>query len=112
MLPNEIARGRGSFPIRLGGAAGCRLSPYSPGTTPSSRTLRHSRAVLFGNVFCHVQPTTDEARSLQPADHSGHSADGVPEDPRFVVRDHAQDRPLIVTEIIVVDPAQVRINAT
>ena len=39
--------------------------------------------------LCPVQPTAGKACSLQSAHQSGHFAGGVPDDPRFVIRDHA-----------------------
>jgi hypothetical protein len=39
--------------------------------------------------LCPVQPTAGKACSLQSAHQSGHSAGGGPDDPRFVIRDHA-----------------------
>jgi hypothetical protein len=40
-------------------------------------------------ILCPIQPTACEACSLQSAQQIRHFADGVPDDSRFVIRDHA-----------------------
>ena len=56
-------------------------------------------------ILCPIQPTASKACSLQTNHQIGHFADGVPDDPGLVIRDHAENRPLIVAEIIIVNPA-------
>jgi hypothetical protein len=40
-------------------------------------------------ILCPIQPTAGKACSLQTAHQIGHFAGGVPDDPCFVIRDHA-----------------------
>jgi hypothetical protein len=40
-------------------------------------------------ILCPIQPTAGKACSLQTTHQIGHFAGGVPDDPRFVIRDHA-----------------------
>jgi transposase InsO family protein len=40
-------------------------------------------------ILCLIQPTPGKACSLQTTHQIGHSADGVPDNPRLVIRDHA-----------------------
>ena len=67
------------------------LTPYAETSLPRQRA-RSSSYVPFESqwlILCLIQPTTGKACSLQTTHQIGHFAGGVPDDPRFVIRDHA-----------------------
>ena len=64
---------------------------YAETSLPRQRA-RSSSYVPFESrwlILCPIQPTAGKACSLQTAHQIGHFAGGVPDDPRFVIRDHA-----------------------
>src|ERR1700747_1561775 len=67
------------------------LSPYAETSLPRQRA-RSSSYVPFESqwlILRPIQPTAGKACSLQTTHQIGHFAGGVPDDPRFVIRDHA-----------------------
>jgi hypothetical protein len=67
------------------------LTPYAETSLPPQRA-RSSSCVPFESqwlILYPIQPTAGKACSLQTTHQIGHFAGRVPDDPRFVIRDHA-----------------------
>jgi hypothetical protein len=67
------------------------LTPYSETSLPRQRA-RSSLYVPFDSqrlILCPIQPTAGKPCALQTTHQIRHFAGGVPDDPRFVIRDHA-----------------------
>jgi hypothetical protein len=67
------------------------LTPNAETSLPRQRA-RSSSYVPFESqwlILCPIQPTAGKACPLQTTHKIGHFAGGVPDDPCFVIRDHA-----------------------